>query len=100
MHPNFYCSPVNVFVLWLSGYVRYDDRCAFKEISYVGFKARNCQSQVRKMFIKIRRCFAFEGPVMILESPNFCSFYTLLCKGRYTGLLGFVSSAYGFIGHT
>ena len=21
MHPNFYCSPVNVFVLWLSGYV-------------------------------------------------------------------------------
>ena len=20
MHPNFYCSPVNVFVLWLSGY--------------------------------------------------------------------------------
>ena len=36
MHPNFYCSPVNVFVLWLSGYVSKSDSSVIYFMYFLG----------------------------------------------------------------
>ena len=45
MHPNFYCSPVNVFVLWLSGYVIH--------YKYFGFHFYICDAL---FFVYVRTC--------------------------------------------